>query len=179
MITTRRGKIEYKLKIPNQEVKMSLFDILIDFLTNQKVEKLKYQDNIYDALYDANLENFKTSLIAMFSKIPYNNLDKIKHYEGYYASVIYVYLQSLGLEIIGEDVTNLGRIDLTVKLENIIYIIEFKMGNRDALKQIKENRYAEKYLYENKEIYLVGINFDEKERNIRHFAWELLDEKNK
>ena len=29
-------------------------------------------------------------------------------HEGFYASVVYVYLQSLGLDIIGEDVTNKG-----------------------------------------------------------------------
>jgi len=176
--TTRRGKIEYKLKIPNQEVKMSLFDILIDFLTNQKVEKLQYQDNIYDALYDTNLEDFKISLVTMFSKIPYNNYTKndIQNYEGFYASVIYVYLQSLGLDIIGEDVTNLGRIDLTVKVENIIYIIEFKMGDTDALAQIKEKQYADKYLDKKKDIYLVGINFDEQKKNIGKFEWELVTE---
>ena len=170
----RRGGFEYKLKIPNEEVKTSLSDNLIDFMTHQKTEKLKFQDDIYDALVDNNLELFKTSFQTMFSKIPYNNLDKIKHYEGYYASVIYVYLQSLGFDIIGEDVTNLGRIDLTIKLEKTIYILEFKMGGADALKQIREKRYADKYIDTNKNIYLVGINFDEEVKNISQFEWEII-----
>jgi len=87
---------------------------------------------------------------------------------------VYVYLQSLGFDIIGEDVTNRGRIDLTIKLNDKIYIIEFKVGNEDALKQIKEKKYHEKYLNENKDIYLVGINFDENEKNISKFEWEQL-----
>jgi len=37
----------------------------------------------------------------------------------------------LGLDIIGEDVTNKGRIDLTVRLDNVIYILEFKVGDED------------------------------------------------
>ena len=87
---------------------------------------------------------------------------------------MYVYLQSLGLEIIGEDVTNKGRIDLTLFIEDKIYIIEFKVGSENALKQIKEKNYAQKYLTQNKEIYLVGINFDESEKNISKFEWEKL-----
>ena len=95
----------------------------------------------------------------------------MQNYEGFYASIIYVYLQSLGLRIIGEDVTNKGRIDLTVFIENSIYIIEFKVGSDDTLKQIKEKNYAQKYQNQNTDIYLVGINFDEEEKNIGTFKW--------
>jgi Holliday junction resolvase-like predicted endonuclease len=174
MIEKRRGGFEYKLKIPNKEVKQSLNDFIIDFMTNQQTEKYKFQDDIYDALYDNDLKNFKNSLISIFASIPYNNFtnNNIQSYEGFYASVVYVYLQSLGLEIIGEDVTNLGRIDLTVKINNLIYIIEFKVGNEEALAQIKEKKYYQKYLNENKDIYLIDINFDKNEKNIKEFRYE-------
>jgi len=176
MIEKRRGGIEYKLKLPNMEVKNSLNDILIDFLTHQHSEKFKFQDNLYDGLIDNDLELFKDSLISVFASIPNDNYrkNKIANYEGFYASVIYVYLQSLGLDIIGEDVTNKGRIDLTIKIDNYIYIIEFKVGTENALTQIKEKNYAQKYLNEGKNIYLVGINFDEEERNICGFEWEMV-----
>ena len=172
----RRGGIEYKLKLPNIEVKNSFNDILIDYLTNQKTEKLKLQDDLYDAIVDEKLEDFKSSFETIFASIPYNNYtnNSIQNYEGYYASIVYVYLQSLGLEIIGEDVTSKGRIDLTIKINNIIYIIEFKIGSNDALIQIKEKDYAQKYQREKKTIYLVGINFDKEERNISRFEWERL-----
>jgi uncharacterized protein YehS (DUF1456 family) len=174
MIISKRGNISYKLKLPNKEVKQSLNDYIIDKLTNQAVEKLRFQDNIYDALEEANLEAFKTSLISMFASIPNDNYrkNKIANYEGFYASIIYIYLQSLGLDIIGEDVTNKGRIDLTVKIDDKIYIIEFKVGKGDALAQIKEKEYASKYRNEGKEIILLGINFDEELRNICGFEWE-------
>jgi len=172
----RRGGFEYKLKLPNIEVKQSFNDILIDFLTNQNTEKYKFQDDLYDSIVDGDLKLFEKSLKSIFASIPYNNYTNNKIYkaEGFYASVVYVYLQSLGLEIIGEDVTNKGRIDLTIKLNDKIYIIEFKVGNEDGLKQIKEKKYHEKYLNENKDIYLIGINFDEQEKNISNFEWEKL-----
>ncbi len=177
MIEKRRGGIEYKLKLPNREVKNSLNDVLIDFLTNQTSEKLRFQDSIYDALIDGELEQFKNALESMFAHIPYSNYTKnnLPQYEGFYASVIYVYLQSLGLDIIGEDVTNLGRINLTVKIENKIYILEFKVGNENALAQIKAKNYAQKYSNDDKTIYLVGINFDEAKRNVSGFEWERVE----
>ncbi len=97
--------------------------------------------------------------------------------EGFYATVIYVYLQSLGLEIIGEDVTNRGRIDLTIKFLNSIYILEFKITNEEPLAQIKSKKYYEKYLNENKDIFLIGIKFDKFDKNIKEFMWEKLERK--
>jgi hypothetical protein len=165
--------IEYKLKLPNREVKQSFNDYIIQTLL-KKTDYNREKKSIIVALRNANLEDFKNAFVAIFSSIPYNNYSKnnILHYEGFYASIVYIYLQSLGLDIIGEDVTNHGRIDLTVKIDKYIYIIEFKVGTENALAQIKEKDYANKYMNEGKEIILVGINFDEEARNICGFEWE-------
>jgi len=165
--------IEYKLKLPNKEVKSSLNDVIIKQLYKESSANTQKR-SIIKALKSADMDELEISLKSMFASIPYSNYTKndIQHFEGFYASIIYVYLQSLGLEIIGEDVTNKGRIDLTVFIENSIYIIEFKVGDTDALEQIKAKDYASKYLNKNKDIYLIGINFDEKEKNIGNFKWE-------
>jgi Holliday junction resolvase-like predicted endonuclease len=167
--------IEYKLKLPNKEVKMSFNDMIINYITNNNLPTIK--SDIYLALLEVNMDKFKDSFISIFASIPNNNFTKsnMQNYEGFYASVIYVYLQSLGLEIIGEDVTNLGRIDLTVKIKNLIYIIEFKVGTENALNQIKDKKYHEKYLSENKDIYLVGINFDKNDKNISKFEFDKIN----
>ena len=122
------------------------------------------------------INNFKIALTSMFASVAHNNFRKNKmvEYEGFYASLVYVYLQSLDCDIIGEDVTNHGNIDLTIKINSIIYIIEFKMGKGEALKQIKDKKYAEKYLALKQDIYLIGINFDEADKNISKFEWEKL-----
>jgi len=176
MIIKRRGGVEYKLKLPNMEVKSSFNDVLIDFLTKQKREKLEIQDNLYDALYDGEIANLQKALDSIFASIPYNNYtnNPIADYEGFYASVIYVYFQSLGIDIIGEDVTNRGRIDLTLKISDYIYIVEFKVGKENALEQIKSKDYAQKYMSSGKQIYLVGINFDREQRAVSGFEWEMV-----
>jgi len=173
IIINEDDEIEYLLKLPNKEVKISLNRYIIDFLFKGEATIVK---SIRKALKEADLNEFRNILSSIFSSIPYNNLTYIKNYEGFYASVVYVYLQALGIEIIGEDVTNKGRIDLTCFIGDKIYIIEFKVGKEDdPLKQIKERKYYEKYeKYKNKSIYLVGISFDSKNKNIDNFKWEKL-----
>jgi hypothetical protein len=165
--------ILYTLVVPNREVKTSLNKYLINTL---------YQDDSLNAkplsraLREQDLDAFKQALISVFAGIPYHNYSNnpIQQYEGFYASVVYVYLQSLGLNIIGEDVTNKGRIDLTIKMDHAIYILEFKVDDpHSALQQIKDKNYAEKYRNEQKPIYLIGIHFDTNAKNIAQFEWEL------
>jgi hypothetical protein len=61
-------------------------------------------------------------------------------------------LASLGREIIAEDVTTKGRLAITLLIKDKIYIIEFKVGKEDALTQIKDKNYHQKYLKTNKYI---------------------------
>ena len=174
--TTIFGTQEYSLKIPNKEVRQSFTDYIIHYLI-QDDNLMQKKTNLYKSLLENNLINLEKSLISIFSSIPYNNYtnNNINIYEGFYSSVIYVYLQSLGLNIIGEDVTNKGRIDLTIIMDKAIYIIEFKVdGKNNALQQIKDNEYAVKYLNHNKDMYLVGIEFNAEEKNISKFEWEKL-----
>jgi len=78
----------------------------------------------------------------------------------------------MGIELIGEDVTNKGRIDLTIKLPNAIYVIEFKTDGSNALSQIKAMNYHEQYRDDGRDIYLLGLEFDVKEKNIGKLEWE-------
>ena len=97
-----------------------------------------------------------------------------------YASVFYCYFTALGLDVTAEDTTNHGRIDLTVKLEQRVFILEFKVVDRDtgknsALEQIKEKAYHEKYRAEADELYLIGVEFNCKDCNIVRFEYEKVE----
>ena len=178
-VFTVRERLKYKLGVPNLEIQFALNDFFIDALTHQRLNKIILQDNLYFALVNKDPDALKKSIVSLFASIPYQNFtnNRIYEYEGYYASVMYAYFASLGFDIIHEDITNKGRIDLTLKTEDAIYIIEFKMSDDatgEALKQIKEKHYYEKYLNENKEIYLIGIEFSREKRNVVGFEWEKL-----
>ncbi len=171
------GGFEYCLSYPNKEVTMSFNDVIVQYLTTI-ANTLPTKSAIYASLKHADLEAFGDTVTALFAAIPYNNHVKnpIGNYEGYYASVIYAYLASLGLNLIPEDVTNRGRIDLTVKMDNVIYILEFKVGTGDdeskALQQIKDKNYQQKYLDDGRTIYLIGIDFDTESRAVASVEWE-------
>jgi hypothetical protein len=171
-IETPRG-IKYRLRIPNKEVEISMMGRISDFLSRVDGSE-RYKDSIYEALLRIDFLEIEKQLKSLYASIPYNNFtgEKLYEYEGYYASVFYAYLKSLGVEVIGEDVTNKGRIDLTLKMPNCIFIFEFKSDGGNALEQIKNNCYHEKYLCEGKDIYLVGIEFDISQRNISKVEWE-------
>ena len=67
--------------------------------------------------------------------------------------------------------TNKGRIDAVI-IDKDIYIFEFKFnGDKDqALNQIKDKKYFEKYQGVGKEIYLFGVEFTD--RNIGNWVIE-------
>ncbi len=168
----------FYLTYPNLEVRTALNERIFKYLLTDSILK---RGSSLKAIQRKDMEAFKNSIYQVFATLPYNSYTKnnMHHYEGYYANIIYSYLSGLGIEFIAEDITNLGRIDLTIATPdmNQVYIIEFKVvenENRDgkALEQIKEKKYHEKYLNKAEEITIIGIEFSKKDRNISKFEWE-------
>ena len=166
-------RIFYSLKVPNKEVSIGLNDYLLRmFFANgtNATATSKLSQKIFKALDAKKPELLEQAFFSFFAGIPYQWYVKnnIAEYEGYYCSVFYSFFAALGLTIKPEDLTNKGRIDFTVIMEKAIFIFEIKMKSnpRNAITQIKERKYHEKYLAQNKEIFLIGIEFDEQEKNL-------------
>lgn len=105
------------------------------------------------------------TLNAILTSVP-NVLIKNTN-EAYYHTYIHIILKLVGFEIESELSTNIGRIDLVLRIENFIYIMEFKMESAEqAIKQIQEREYYKRFLNEDKTILLLGIAFNKKERTI-------------
>ncbi|MBL0721894.1 MAG: ATP-binding protein [Sulfurovum sp.] len=169
------GMPMYHLDIPNQEVKISLLSSISNFMS--KIDNpIQIKGEIYKSLSNANFDKFETAFKSLFASIPYNLFtnNKMYNYEGYYVGIFYAYLKALGIDIVAEDTTNKGRIDITLKMTNGIFVIEFKVDSKSALQQIKDKKYHEKYLSDKKPIYLVGIEFSKEDRNIGGFEWEMI-----
>jgi len=166
----------YTLSFPNKEVKKGFTDYLLRMFFASSVESYEragLSENIFKALDAKKPELLEQAFFSFFAGIPYQWYVKnnIAEYEGYYCSVFYSFFAALGLTIKPEDLTNKGRIDFTVIMEKAIFIFEIKMKSnpRNAITQIKERKYHEKYLAQNKEIFLIGIEFDEQEKNLSKF----------
>ena len=173
------NRIKYILTYPNLEVKISLLDFLLNYLVDNVAEKEKNEDKIYEALVSGDLDRLQEIFYSFFAGIPYDwyRKNELSKYEGYYASIFYSYFTALGLDVRVEDASNYGRVDMAVLLDDKIYLLEFKVVEIDkslgsALNQIKEKKYYEKYLSEEKQIYLIGVEFSKKDRNIVRYEWE-------
>ena len=170
----QEDKKRYQLSYPNQEVRDSFLKILFqeytrknDDRTNQILDRMA--DTIAEDNIDLLIEHFK----SLFASIPYNIF--IGEREAYYHTIIYFVLKLIGAEVRPEEESNIGRLDAVLETKDKIYIMEFKMGSgQEALEQIKEKKYAEKYLVKGKEIVLVGIGFDAEKRNIGNYLLENL-----
>ena len=172
---TEEEDVLYSLKFPNKEVRMSFNKFVIPYLTGELY--IQERQWIWKALRSWDIDWFVAELKSLFAKISYTNYtnNEISKYEGYYSAIVYVYLESLWYEITWEDTTNKGRIDLTVKTEDKIYIVEFKMSyiKEKPMEQIENKKYYEKYMTEWKQIYLVGMVFDEEARNIVEYEYKI------
>jgi len=174
-VKQKRQRVTYTLDYPNFETKMSFNDYLLDYFVKSPIEKGEIQSSLIDILEEAELNKLEITLKSLFASIAYNNFSKnnIENYEGFYASIIYAYFAGAGFDkIIAEDATNAGRIDLSVFIDDKVYIFEFKVNQSGALEQIRAKNYHQKYVADYNEIYLIGVEFDSDSRNLIKYEWE-------
>ncbi|MGP1431900.1 MAG: PD-(D/E)XK nuclease domain-containing protein, partial [Treponema sp.] len=118
---------------------------------------------------------------AIISGIAYDSFteENLKLREQNYQTAVYLVFTLMGQFVQTEVHSAMGRADCVLKTADSVYIFEFKLsGNgsaEDALNQIKENGYAEKYKADGKKIVLIGSSFDEETRTIKDWKTEALE----
>ncbi len=163
---------EYKLGFPNKEVKISFSENILEFTIKEEV-RYKLVDDIITILKKEELKKLKEKLEILISNISYMYLKE----EASYVLAVFVLLYSTGLNVITEDNTSKGRIDLTIIVNNsIVYILEFKViqnskekGN--SINQILQKEYYKKYLNYDK-VYILGIELDKTKKQIANFEYK-------
>lgn len=160
----------YELAFPNIEVKKGFFNYLLEFYA--PMQGLSPNSLIYDlrmSLVAGNAEGFMQQLHSLFARTPYQiQGDSEKDFQ--YA--MFIIVQLLGIDIQAEYKTSNGRIDLLIRTEKFIYIIEIKLGGTvdEALKQINEKDYAAPFATDNHQIFKIGVNFDKATRRLTHWT---------
>jgi hypothetical protein len=153
---------------------------LLQRLTNDPARHGILAPKLYDLLTVNDFAGIQTLITAFYASIPNewfaNN--KIAQYEGYYASVFYSYFAALGLDIVCEESSNAGRLDMAVRFNRQIYLFEFKvvelLPEGRALQQIHDKGYADKYQASGQPIHLVGVEFSKLSRSVVGFEVETL-----
>ncbi|WP_217125417.1 ATP-binding protein [Hydrogenophilus thiooxidans] len=179
-IPSHRGVV-YRLRLPNQEVRSALNEALLTVWAPPQVNALANAATfaVYDILAKGDATALRDHFERLFAAIPHDWYRKnpIAQYEGYFASVCYSHLASLGVTIVAEDVTNQGRTDLTVQHGGTVWVFEFKVGEgqgaQEALAQLRARDYAAKYRNAPgvNQVVEVGVAFSPRTKRIA--GWEV------
>jgi hypothetical protein len=174
------GKWLYTLSYPNLEVKTSLNDALLASMGVKASDAVVVGSKIIKALRNVDFAHIQTHLKSLYASIPHDWYRKnpIANYEGHYASIFYSHFAALGVDTTVEDANANGKVDLTVQFNNTIFLFEFKVvedkPTGEALQQLKEKNYAEKYKSQQQPIYLLGVEFSKTQKQIVGFQVEAI-----
>jgi len=152
---------QYRLDFPDREVQETFSQRLIEFYAGEKAsdEASDLVQRFKSAIRHDDLEGFLTLFQSFLACISY----QIQiHNEKYYQSIFFVVFKLLGASIEAESCTNQGRIDAYVRTKTTVYIFEFKLDKSagEAIDQIVDRRYFEKFQSSGLPIRMVGVNFD-------------------
>lgn len=163
----------YLLKFPNEEVRRSFLEqLLFEFSEIQpsKMHTILFQ--LLNFLKNKDLKGFFEIFNLLFASISHQIHLKS---EAYYHSLIYLVLKVLGFSVHSEVSTNSGRIDMILKMDQSLFIFEFKIDSdaQTAMNQILEKGYHHQFKVDHKEVILVGVNFDTKSRSLNDWCARL------
>ena len=170
----------YTLGYPNHEVEMALNRALLPAYGVPARQIATTALKIRQSLREADWIGLEGQVRALFASIPadWYRSNPLAGFEGHYASVFYSHFAALGLDVRVEDATSHGRIDMAVLYAGRVFLFEFKVVDRqatgEALRQIKDRGYADKYRARGEPIHLVGIEFGRVERNVVGFEVETI-----
>ncbi|MBR5837927.1 MAG: PD-(D/E)XK nuclease domain-containing protein, partial [Victivallales bacterium] len=153
-------KIKYRLGFPDYEVEDTFMTRLLEhFCDIPQGTAEDTIENFQKAIAKDDLDGFMTLFQSFLANIPYGI--HLKH-EKYYQTVFFIFFRLLGLFIEAESQTNQGRIDAYVRTAKTVFIFEFKLDKSadEAVGQILDRRYYEKFQNCGFPIRLIGVNFD-------------------
>ena len=154
----------YTLDLPNQEIKVGLLESLLPNYLDEFTDQGDVTIAQMSALVKKGLLEDALQLLADFLEtVPYcANTD----YEGHYQQMFYIIFALLtNYNIIVEQHTAKGRIDITLETADTIYVMELKFNKsaEEALAQIETKHYADAFKMSGKKVVKVGLNFSVKE----------------
>ena len=154
---------------PNKEVRGGFVKCLLPLYTPRGVGASEFRIDLFvQALRGGDIEGFIRRLQTFLSSCPYELLSE---QERHVQNVIYLLSTLCGFYCEVESHTNKGRIDMTIKTPKYIYIIELKYDHsaQEALSQIKEKGYAQKFASDERELICIGLNYSSADRNINEW----------
>lgn len=162
----------YILGYPNEEVRVGFLETLIPSYLNQPTRESNfYIVTFLRDLMKGDIESCMLRTQAFFASIP-NDLENKT--EKHYQTIFYLIFRLMGQYVDTEVKSATGRADVVVKLQDAIYVFEFKMDGSaaEALAQINSKGYAIPYQTDHRKVVKIGANFDSVTRTIGEWIIE-------
>ena len=159
------------LSFPNAEVAASFVNHLLEqYSSDRNMEFDGWAKEFYDACQYGNEENLLRKLTEYFDAFSYELIGDEK--EKFYHAIFHAIFFLTGIYSITEDRGLRGRADEVIITSDSLWIFELKVdaSAEDALRQIEDKGYADKYAdmieRRNLKVHKVGISLSSKTRSI-------------
>lgn len=152
------------LTFPNKEVDEGFFRFLLPYYSSVQKNRAKAEiAEFIDDVREGNAERFMERLQSFFADYQY---DTKMTPESHFQNVMYILFKLIGLQVEIERRTSDGRIDMLMRTEKYVYVIECKIDSTAdvALGQIKDKEYTLPWALDEREKVLIGVNFSTKTR---------------
>ena len=162
----------YYLGFPNREVEEGFNRFLLPYYASVENGNTTFQiKSFINDVRKGDIDSFMLRLQSFFADTPY---ELARELELHYQNVLFIVFKLLGFYTEAEYHTSNGRIDMIVKTNNYIYVMEFKLNGsaEEAIKQINEKEYAKPFASDTRKLLKVGINFNNQIRGIEKWIVE-------
>ena len=151
---------EYTLGYPNGEVKNGFLSFIAPAYVDGYGSGDFSTSNFARDLRDGNVDAFMSRLQSLIASMNYELFDKNLK-EKYFQTIFYLVFSLVGAVVRSEVHTSSGSIDAVVETKTNIYLFEFKMDRtpEEALKQIEDKRYADRYQSDRRPVTRIGASF--------------------
>ena len=162
----------FTLGFPNAEVREGFGKSLYNYYSPDYIGS---RDQMSNAFWDLRLkectfEQFLESVRKWYAGIPYSVTDKNQN-EQFYQALFYSLMVGIGADVEAEGQTSDGRFDIALKMQDAIYILEFKFNKtaHEATEQILTKDYAVRFAADERHVWAVGLNISEDRRTIESY----------
>ena len=163
----------YTLDFPNKEIEVGLFDSLLPGYLGSGIDAGRVViADISTYINSGEMDEALQMLADFLETIPYCDNT---NYEGHYQQMLYLLFALLtNYDILVEQHTAKGRIDITMETSGTIYVMELKFNKsaEEALAQIEAKHYADAFKMSGKKVVKIGLNFSVKDE-VNCLEWKI------
>ena len=163
----------YLLALPNQEIRVGLYGSLLPhYLTDKSAKANTTIAKMSVLVKKGDMDAAFCLLNDFLETVPYCDNT---HYEGHWQQTLYIMFALLtNYDILVEQHTAKGRIDITMETADTIYVMELKFNKsaEEALAQIEAKHYADAFKMSGKKVVKIGLNFSVKDE-VNCLEWKI------